>query len=149
MLWTFDADAYSGSECAEIAEDLAITVKACTAAISLAAARAVGEHAHRERGFADGERWLAQRTGTTRHDARRALQTAGRLGDCLDTRQALLAGEVSLAQAGEIDAPRDCQVSLLLCRLVVGGGRARTGISHQRLGQALSRAAVSSPTRTG
>jgi hypothetical protein len=30
MLATFDAYAYSGAECAVIAEDLAITVKACT-----------------------------------------------------------------------------------------------------------------------
>jgi hypothetical protein len=102
ILSTFDPDAYSGSECAEIAEDLAMTVKACTAGISLAAARAVREGSHRERGFTDGERWLAHQSGSTRHDARRALETAGRLGDCPDTRQAFLAGLVSLAQAGEI-----------------------------------------------
>jgi hypothetical protein len=69
--------------------------------MSLAAARAVREHAHRERAFTDGERRLAQQSGTTRHVARRALETAGRLEDCPDTKQALLAGEVSLAQAGD------------------------------------------------
>ena len=104
MLSTFDADAYSGSECAVIAEDLAVTEKACTAAMSLAAARAVKEQAHRERGFTDGEGWLAVQSGSTRHDARRVLETAGRLGDCPDTRQAFLAGQVSLAQASEIAA---------------------------------------------
>ena len=67
MLSTFDAEAYSGSECAVIAEDLAMTEKACMAARVLAAARAVKEQAHRERGFTDGERWLAIQSGSTRH----------------------------------------------------------------------------------
>jgi hypothetical protein len=101
-LLSFDADSYSGSECVSIAEAMAVVGKACTAVGVLAAARAVGEQAHRERGFSDGERWLAIQTGSTRHDARRALQTAGRLEDCPDTKQAFLAGQVSLAQASEI-----------------------------------------------
>jgi hypothetical protein len=100
-LLSFDADLYTGSECAAIAEKMAVIGKACSAVGVIAAARAVREQAHRERGFTDGERWLAQQSGTTRHDARRALETAGRLGDCPDTKQALLAGQVSLAQAGE------------------------------------------------
>jgi Domain of unknown function (DUF222) len=101
-LSTFDPDRRTGSECALIAEAMAATEKACAAVRVLAAARAVNEGSHRERGFSDGERWLAQHTGSTRHDARRALQTAEQLEDCPDTKQALLAGLVSLAQASEI-----------------------------------------------
>ena len=62
----FDAGCYSGWECALIVEALAVTEKACSAARALAAVRAVAEGAHRERGFADGERWLARKTGSTR-----------------------------------------------------------------------------------
>jgi hypothetical protein len=98
-LSVFDADCYSGSECVVIVEVLAATEKACSAARVLAAAGVVREQAYIDRGFSDGERWLAQQSGSTRSDARRALQTAGQLEDCPDTKQALLAGLVSLAQA--------------------------------------------------
>jgi hypothetical protein len=92
----------SGADCARVADELATTEKACAAARLLAAARAVETGAHRQQGFADGAAWLARQAGVTGGEARRALNTARRLEDCPDTRAALLAGEISLAQAGEI-----------------------------------------------
>lgn len=57
---------------------------------------------HRPLGFEDGAAWLAHQSGITSQQAKRDLQTADRLGDCPDTRHAVLAGDISLAQAAEI-----------------------------------------------
>ncbi len=102
ILAGFDPHVLSGSDCARVAEDLAVTEKACAAARLLASARAVAAGAHRDRGFRDGAAWLSQQSGTTGTAARQALETADRLDDCSATREALLSGEISLAQAGEI-----------------------------------------------
>ena len=67
-----------------------------------AAARAADCGAHRERGFWDAEDWLARTSGSSTPDARSALNTARRLKDCPETKKALLDGELSLQQAGEI-----------------------------------------------
>ena len=110
----FDAGVYSGADCAVLADELAATEKACAAARVLAACRAVEAGVHRERGFAGGADWLARQSGTTGSQARKALDTARRLGDCPDTREALLAGEVSLEQAKEItEMPAEAQAELL------------------------------------
>jgi hypothetical protein len=101
-LVSFEPDLLSGIDCARVADELAATEKACAAARLLAAGRAVESGAHGERGFKDGASWLAQQSGTTGTQARQALETANRLGDCPDTKAALLAGEISLAQAREI-----------------------------------------------
>jgi hypothetical protein len=101
-LEAFEPDLLSGIDCALVADELAATEKACAAARLLAARRAVESGAHGERGFKDGASWLAQQSGTTGTQARQALETANRLGDCPDTQAALLAGEISLAQAREI-----------------------------------------------
>jgi hypothetical protein len=92
----------SGPDSARLAEELALTEKACAAARLLAAARAVDAGAHKDLGYRDGPAWLAHQSGTTATQARQALDTAGRLQDCPDTREALLAGDLSLAQAQEI-----------------------------------------------
>jgi HNH endonuclease len=102
ILAGFDPHVLSGRDCARVAEDLAVTEKACAAARLLASARAVAAGAHRDRGFRDGAAWLSQQSGTTGTAARQALETANRLEDCSATREALLSGEISLAQAGEI-----------------------------------------------
>jgi hypothetical protein len=102
ILAGFDPHLLSGGDCARVAEDLAATEKACAAARLLASARAVAAGAHRDRGFRDGAAWLSQQSGTTGTAARQALETADRLDDCSATREALLSGEISLAQAGEI-----------------------------------------------
>jgi hypothetical protein len=98
----FEPGEFSGADCARLAEELAVTEKACASAGLLAAARATQAGAHRERGFKDGAAWLARQSGTTGSQAREALQTAQRLADCPDTKEALRAGDISIAQAQEI-----------------------------------------------
>jgi hypothetical protein len=102
VLARFEPGEFSGADCARVAEELAVTEKACATARLLAVARATQAGAHKERGFKDGASWLARQSGTTGTQAREALQTAQRLNDCPDTKEALLAGDISLAQAGEI-----------------------------------------------
>jgi hypothetical protein len=87
ILAGFDPHLLSGSDCARVAEDLAVTEKACAAARLLASARAVTAGAHRDRGFRDGTAWLSQQSGTTGTAARQALETADRLDDCSATRE--------------------------------------------------------------
>jgi hypothetical protein len=98
-LGDFEPGLYSGSDCARLAEELAATEKACAAARLLAAARAVETGAHQGRGYGDGASWLAASAGTTGSQARQALVLAARLDTCPRTREAVVAGEISLAQA--------------------------------------------------
>ena len=98
----FEAGLFSGADCARITEELAATEKACQTVRLLAAARAVSAGVHRQAGYRDGASWLARQSGTTGRQAQRELATAGRLEDCPSTRDALLAGDISLAQATEI-----------------------------------------------
>ena len=53
-------------------------------------------------GFADGAEWLARQMGSASGEARLALDTAASIGSCPEAKQALVAGELSLAQAHEI-----------------------------------------------
>ena len=100
----FDASALSGTEALELFEALATTEKACGAARLLAAARAVacGAHKGHAGGTGDPVRFVARRTGTTLRQAKDALATAAALEHCPLTKDALLAGEVSLPQAETI-----------------------------------------------
>ncbi len=98
----FEPGELSGADCARLADELAQTEKACTTVRLLAATRAVQAGSHQQRGFKDGASWLARQSGTTGSQARQALETAQRLADCPDTKTALLAGHISLAQANEI-----------------------------------------------
>src|SRR5438067_8288413 len=98
----FEPELLSGEECAFLVDVLAVTEKACAAARARAAARAADCGAHRDRGFRDPEDWLARTSGSSTPDARSALNTARRLEDCPATKQALLDGELSLQEAGEI-----------------------------------------------
>ncbi|HEX6392791.1 MAG TPA: DUF222 domain-containing protein [Acidimicrobiales bacterium] len=100
LLADFEVGAYSGADCAELVEELSNTEKACAGVRLLAAARAVECKAHEQKGFNDGADWLARQSGTTPGEAKRNLNTAGKLGD--KTKEALLAGELSLDQAEEI-----------------------------------------------
>lgn len=102
VLANFEPGLLTGADCARVAEELAATEKACAAARLLAAARAVECGAHRDGGFRDGAAWLARQGGITPGQARQALETASSLKSCPDTKAALLAGEVSMAQAAEI-----------------------------------------------
>ena len=101
-LASFEPGFWSGGESAVLVEVFATTEKACAAAKARAAARAAECGAHRAKGFADPEDWLARTSGTTTHQARSDLQTAKRLDDCPATKQAVLNGELSMGEAGEI-----------------------------------------------
>jgi hypothetical protein len=98
----FEARLCSGEDCAAVVEELAATEKACAAARAAAAARAGECGAHRRKGFADAADWLARTTGTSTVEAKRELETARALDELPDTRAAVAAGELSLAQAHEV-----------------------------------------------
>ena len=96
---TFEPDRWSGADCAAIAEELSATAKACLAAATRAAARAVECKTRR-----DGPEWLARVVGTTPAEARAALSTVAAVEDCPATADALASGHLSLRQAHEIAA---------------------------------------------
>ncbi len=98
----FDPSSRSGRQCMSIVETLARTEKACAAARALAAGRAIELGSVRAHGFASGPEWLAQHMGSTSGEARLALETAATVSSCPEVKDALVAGELSLAQAHEI-----------------------------------------------
>lgn len=103
----------AGDLCAEIAEELAATEKVCATARVRYAARAAECGEHRKRGFADVTDWVARTAGSSAGEARAALATVAAIEDCPATKEALIAGEVSLAQAAEIARVPGCEAELL------------------------------------
>jgi hypothetical protein len=101
-LATFDVGAYAATDCARLVDALSVLEKSCAAVRLLAAARAVEAGVHKNHGFNDGADWMARQIGASTGQARQAFQTARELEKCPDTKAALLAGELSLQQAGEI-----------------------------------------------
>jgi hypothetical protein len=99
----FEPGVHSGEACAVLVEQLAAAEKACAAARIRAAARAGACGAHRERGFADASDWLARAAGSSAAAAKAALDTAAALEALPETKAALEAGELSMAQAQEIE----------------------------------------------
>jgi hypothetical protein len=99
---SFEPAAFSGDDCATLAEALGRTEKACAAARVRAAARAADAGAHHRRGYTNPVDWLARTAGSSVGQARAALGTASALEDCPTTNEAVVAGELSLAQAEEI-----------------------------------------------
>jgi len=102
LLASFEPEAFSGDDCATLSEELGRAEKACAAARVRAAARAAETGAHHRRGHANAADWLARIAGSSVGQARAALDTAGALREGPATKEALVAGELSLAQAGEI-----------------------------------------------
>lgn len=98
----FEPDELTPAACADVAEVLARTEKACAAARARAAARAARDGEHRRRGFADAEDWLSKQTGSTMGRARTEIETARDAEKHPAIAGSLRRGEVSLAQAGEI-----------------------------------------------
>lgn len=98
----FEPTSYSADDCAVLAAALASAEKTCSAARVLAAVRAIACGAHKAHGVADATRWVAGQGGTTMRQAKEAQSTAAALKGSPSTKAALLAGEVSLAQAQEI-----------------------------------------------
>lgn len=101
-LAAFNPALLSGADCAELAEALSKTEKACAGARARAAARAVACGAHKGHGFTDGADWLARQAGTSLSEARGDLQAGKALEAMPATLLAVATGEVSLAQATEV-----------------------------------------------
>ena len=94
---------HRASDCAQAVVELAATINACEAAKARLAVRGAAAGAvHRKAGFADASDWLASVSGTTTRDARDALALVSAVETCPETRDALVAGEVSVPQAREI-----------------------------------------------
>jgi hypothetical protein len=129
----FEADRWSGQDCAVIAEEMAATAKACTAASVRAAARAVECGARR-----GGVEWLARTAGTTPAEARATLSTVAAAAECPATNEALASGLVSLAQAREIVAAEAAapgsEVALLEVATTTGFAGLREEARRVRLG---------------
>jgi hypothetical protein len=98
----FDASGIAPSECVVVTEVASRVEKASGALRMLAGARAAAAGAHRETGALDASAWLARHGGTTGRDAKAALELARSLDTHPRTKQALLDGSVSVAQAKEI-----------------------------------------------
>jgi hypothetical protein len=109
----FEPAQWPGSDCADLAERLARGAKACEAASARAAARAADCGADRSRGDATAREWFARVSGSSGGAARSALATAALLETCPATRDALAAGDVSLAQAAQIMALPEHEEELL------------------------------------
>ena len=92
----------SGTDCARLAERLAVAEKACAGLRARAAARAAECGAHRGFGYAQPADWLAKVSGSSVGEAKAALETAASLPEVPEVREALAVGELSLAQAAEI-----------------------------------------------
>lgn len=103
----FAGDTLTAVEAARFVEEIARTEKALAALRARVAARAVDAGAHRARGFADAADWLAAVAGSTRHDARTELAAAAAGARSPDVDRALVAGDISLAQAAAIAAAAD------------------------------------------
>src|SRR5713101_2220040 len=101
-LASLEPGVYSADDCGRAVVELAATRKACEAAEARLAARAAASGVHRRVGFADAGDWLASVAGSTVREARAALELVAAVERCPETRDALVAGEVSVAQAHEI-----------------------------------------------
>ena len=134
----FEAELFSGADCAQVAEALAVAEKACAAARLSAAARAADCGAHLRAGFAEAGDWLARHAGTSPGQARAALETAEALRRCPATSRAFARGELSLSQAAEIartEAARPGVEAELLARARSQGlGSLREAARKLRLG---------------
>jgi hypothetical protein len=129
----FEADRWSGEDCAVIAEEMAATAKACAAASARAAARALSCGARR-----GGVEWMARTAGTTPAEARATLSTVAAAAACPATSEALASGVVSWAQAREIVAAEAAapgsEVALLEVATTTGFAGLREEARRVRLG---------------
>jgi hypothetical protein len=129
----FEPGRYSGADCAQLAELLATTAKACETASVRAAARAAECGADRSRGDASPAEWLARVGGSTSGQAKTALETIKKIEECPATKTALCAGQVSLAQAGEIASVPGHEAELLAVARSSGLGAVKDAARKRRL----------------
>jgi hypothetical protein len=119
-LVSFDPAGFSGGECAALAECLARLANACDAASVRAAGRAVECGVVRDGPDASPAEWLARVGGASAGAARAGLETLGRLDAYPATRDAVIAGDVSLAQAAQIVSLPEHEAELLALAWVSG-----------------------------
>ena len=105
----FDPALVSGDDAAVVAEQLAVTEKACAASRARAAVRAAECRSHERRGFADAADWLARAIGSTRGAAEAAMATVASVERGAPLEAALVCGDLSLEQAQVISRTEaDC-----------------------------------------
>ena len=114
-LAAFEPGRYSGADCVALTELLSRTANCCQVASARAATTVAESGAYREHGFTSPVDWLARAAGSSvRARARAALNTMAAVKDCpTGTRDALVAGKVSLAQAAEITTMPEDEAELL------------------------------------
>lgn len=103
-LASFEPRLCNPEKCVVVVEQLARLEKVSAAARARTAARAAECGAHRRKGFVKPSDWLARATGSSTSEAERELDTAKRLDDLPETREAVSKGELSLGQAHEVAA---------------------------------------------
>jgi hypothetical protein len=91
-----NVELWDAADCAEVIEELSLTVKAASGVVALAAARLASMDS------SNGPEWLARKNGITPAVARRHLDTAKKVDKCQATKAALQDGTLSLDQASEI-----------------------------------------------
>ena len=129
-----EPDRYSGEGAADVAEELARTEKACAAARVRFSARAAACGEHRRRGHAAAQDWMAASAGSSRAQARSELATLESVEQRPETRDAVAAGEVSIAQAAAIaSAPAEHESDLLALARGSGLGAVRDEARKRRL----------------
>jgi hypothetical protein len=112
-LTAFEPARYSGADCVALTELLSRTANSCQVAGARAATKVAESGAYRERGFTSPVDWLARASGSSVRAARAALGTVAAVKDCPATRDALVAGKVSLAQATAITSMPEDEAELL------------------------------------
>jgi hypothetical protein len=112
-LAAFDPAVLAGEECAALAGVLTRAAMLCETSAARAAGRAIECGARGEAGDASAVEWLARVGGCSTGAVRAGLATVRQVEEHPLTRAALLAGEVSLAQAAEVVSVPSHEAELL------------------------------------
>ncbi len=104
IVGALDVDVLSGDEAERLARSFAVIERLAAAGKALAAGRAAGCGVWKRSGERSAADWLARLSGTTKGQAQRTLDTAGRVADQPEVAVALRAGRLSWQQAEEIAA---------------------------------------------
>ena len=94
----------TGADAARLTEAAAAGERLCAAAKARLATRAEETGAWRRGRAASPEQWLAETSGSTESAAREALVTAQRVQTMPETRDRLIDGRISIAQAAQVSA---------------------------------------------
>lgn len=102
ILAALEPEMLDAAECVTLVADLARLEKACAVARARLAARGAACGAYRSEGYGRAADWLADAAGTSTVDAERAFAVAQAVDELPLLRDALLAGDLSIAQAHEV-----------------------------------------------